>query len=35
MALNRSGVPHLLFDMRQERVVRHVAERRCAVDRLK
>ncbi len=34
VALNRSRVPHLLLDIRQERIIRHMAERRSAVDGL-
>ena len=35
MALRRPRVPHLLLNVRQERVIRNVAERRCVVNRLR
>ena len=34
MGLNWPGIPHLFLDIRQECVVRHMAERRYAVDGL-
>lgn len=34
VALHRPGIPHLLLDVHQQRVVRHMAERRCAINRL-
>ena len=35
MALRRPRVPHLLLDVRQERVISNVAKRGCTVNRLR
>ena len=35
MALRRARVPHLLLYVRQERIIRNVAKRGCAVNRLR